>query len=104
MNNQIKCHLQNNDILPPNQSGFRSNHSCSTALLKVTDDILSVSDNKKLTALVLLDYSKAFDRLNHQLLLAILHHIGFSDSVVALVANYLLNRNQSVKLNIHVIK
>lgn len=102
MNNQIKHHLHNYNILPPNQSGFRSNHSCSTALLRVTDDILSASDNKKVTALVLLDYSKAFDRLNHRLLLAILHHIGFSDSAVALVANYLANRNQSVKLNIHV--
>ena len=70
------CYLY--ELLPSVQSGFRKNYSCATALLKVTDDILMAADVAKLTALVLFDYSKVFDRLNHQLFLAILQFLGFS--------------------------
>ncbi|XP_031349753.1 uncharacterized protein LOC116175661 [Photinus pyralis] len=48
MASQIKYHLSDNDILPQSQSGFRENHSCSTALLNVTDDIFSALDQGKL--------------------------------------------------------
>lgn len=49
--------------------------------------------------LVLLDYTKAFDRLQHNLLLAILHFIGFKDHAVELLSSYLNNRRQCVKFN-----
>lgn len=94
---QIKMHLDEYDILPEQQSGFRPNHSCTTALLEVTDDIVSACDNKKLTVLTLIDYSKAFDRINHRLLLAILHFIGFSENSVGLISQYLSQRLQRVK-------
>lgn len=96
LNNQIRDYLYNFSILPKQQSGFRVNFSCTTALLKVTDDIITATDDNNLTVLVLLDYSKAFDRINHQLLLAILHYIGFSTSSVAFMKSYLENRSQAV--------
>lgn len=98
LNSQIKTYLKNFDLLPQNQSGFRTNHSCVTALLKVMDDILLEADKDKLTILVLLDYSKAFDRISHDLLLAMLHYLGFSNNAAALMKNYLTNRQQKVKI------
>lgn len=95
---QIMDHLKTYSILPKLQSGFREGYSCNTALLKVTDDILESSDSGKITALVLLDYTKAFDTLNHNLLIAILKYIGFDQSAITLMRNYLEGRFQAVKL------
>lgn len=44
MSDQIKSHLDINDLLPKRQSGFRRGYSCTTALLDVVDDILRMSD------------------------------------------------------------
>lgn len=99
LNLQIQNHLKENNILPDIQSGFRPNHGCSTALLKVIDDILSARDTNKPTALVLLDYSKAFDTISHRLLLAILHYFGFSADAIVMIRNYLKNRQQCVKIS-----
>lgn len=99
LENQVREYIELHKILPSTQSGFRKDHSCVTALLKVTDDILEATDRGELTALVLLDYSKAFDRLNHQLLLAILKYLGFSKDACKLIKSYLTGRTQCVKLN-----
>nr|CAH7730879.1 unnamed protein product [Callosobruchus chinensis] len=95
---QLQTYLDNNSLLPSVQSGFRSGHSCATALLKITDDILQATDNDEVTALVLLDYSKAFDKINHSLLLAILEHIGCSRESIFIVESYLQGREQMVKV------
>lgn len=64
---QINEHLNTYNILPTCQSGFRRNYSCTTALLKVTDDILRARDRSDLTLLVLLDFSKALASVTRQL-------------------------------------
>lgn len=96
---QIWKHLREYDLIPTAQSGFRSGHSCSTALLKIVEDVCHAADNGMLTALVLLDYSKAFDKLNHKLLLSILVHYGFRSESVSLIEDYLSNRTQMVKID-----
>ena len=60
LNLRIRKHIATFEILPDTQSGFTRNHGCVTALLGVTDDILRAVDNNQLTAVVLLDYFKAF--------------------------------------------
>lgn len=55
------------------QSEFRVGLSCTTALLQVTDDIHAYMDENKLTALVLLDHTKLFDKIKHSLLIGISH-------------------------------
>lgn len=95
---QVRQHVEEYNILPLTQSGFRPGFSCSTALLHVVDDIVGATDAGKCTLLVLLDYSKAFDTLDHGLLLVILKSCGFDDDVVKLVQSYLTSRSQVVRL------
>ena len=97
LNNQIRDHVNEFNILPPCQSGFRPGYSCTTALLGVTDDIINATDEGKTSALVLIDYSKAFDRLNHELLISILNYIGFHTNAIKLLKSYLTNRSQYVE-------
>lgn len=97
MNAQIREYLDTHNILPEYQSGFRSGFSCTTALLKITDDIVEATDQGKATALVLIDYSKAFDRINHELLYAILSYVGFDCDAISLIKDYLTDRKQFVE-------
>lgn len=96
---QINNYISEHNLLPDHQSGFRSNFSCTTALMLICDDIINAVDRDELTALILLDYSKAFDCINHKILLAILHFLGFSRDTVEFFKNYLSSRKQIVKLN-----
>lgn len=99
MSEQMKQYLNKYNLIPSHQSGFRARHSCTTALLKITDDILQATDEGKLSVLVLLDYSKAFDCVNYNILLSMLHFLGFSHNAVKLLENYLMGRTQMVKIN-----
>lgn len=89
---QVSLFAAENNIIPPLQSGFRSGHSTVSALIKVTDDIRKAIDDRKMTVLVLLDLSKAFDCVHHQLLLSKLRVMGFSDAVVRWFKSYLTHR------------
>ena len=63
---RIIKHLDNNKLLPINQSAYR--HSTETAVLKVFSDVLETADQGRLTLLVLLDLSAAFDTVDHDIL------------------------------------
>lgn len=96
---QLKAYVQKYNIISQYQSGFRTGYSCETALLEVTDNIFSSLDENKFVLLVLLDFSKAFDTVNHEILLAILQHIGLTHNSLALMSSYLRNRMQTVHLD-----
>lgn len=83
-------------ILPKTQSGFRTNYSTCSALTKVANDLTSAIDKTKASCLVLLDYSKAFDLINHDMLLAKLHYFGLDNIFCNWFADYLSNRSQIV--------
>lgn len=97
-NKQLTEHVEKNLILPETQSGFRQHHGCSTALANVSDDIFRATDEGKVTVLALLDYSKAFDTLNHRILLAVLHYIGLSKEACKFFENFLDGRYQRVRV------
>lgn len=99
---QLNNYLSSNNILPVVQSGFRRGYSCETALLKILDDIFASTDEGLITCLVLLDYSKAFDTVNHSVLLSILYGIGFDDVSLLLFKDYLSDRRQSVRVGLSV--
>lgn len=93
---QILEYLDSCNIIPKFQSGFRRGHGTETALLNVTDDISEASDMGLSSILVLLDYTRAFDCLHPQLLLAKLKHYGFSNNTCNWFETYLTNREQTV--------
>lgn len=95
---QIVDFINKNSVLPPVQSGFRRGFSCETALLNVTDDIISATDRGLITILILLDFSKAFDTVDYNVLAFILYEVGFSDSAVDIILHFLKDRYQSVRL------
>ena len=94
---QIVLFLKESNQNDKNQSAYKSNHSTNTALLKITDDIYNAMDDSEVTVLVLLDYSKAFDTINHRLLYAKLKYLGFHSSAVSWIISYLTGRKQKVK-------
>lgn len=99
MTEQLQEFLSSHDLIPESQSGFRPLHSCGTALLNIKDDILRARDVGLMTILVLFDFSRAFDTINHQLLLAICHHVGISVTACQLLESYLSGRQQVVKID-----
>ncbi|KAI5727386.1 hypothetical protein M8J77_001614 [Diaphorina citri] len=83
--------------MDPYQSGFRKQHSTATALVKVTDDIRLALVTRKVTVLVLLDMSKAFDSVDFDVLLAMLGRMRFSSSALSWIESYVRGRRQRVK-------
>ena len=94
---QIILYLINHNLFNHYQSGYRKHHSPGTALLEITDDIFQALDNGEIAILALLDYSKAFDCANHNIILAKLKSIGFSNCALNWINSYLTGRCQRVK-------
>ncbi|KAM9394618.1 uncharacterized protein ACWYII_033223 isoform 3-T3 [Salvelinus alpinus] len=93
---QLSCYLSQNDLLDPNQSGFKTSHSTETALLCITEALRTAKANSLSSALILLDLSAAFDTVNHQILLSTLSELGISGAAHAWIASYLTGRSYQV--------
>lgn len=87
-------YLQEHKLLSPLQSGFRPLHSTSTCLTHVTNALLENIDKGLLTGLVFLDLSKAFDTLDHAIMLDKLTALGMNRSAVQWFRSYLTMRTQ----------
>lgn len=96
VSDQIKEYLTNNCILSPAQSGFRKKHSTITAAVKVVNDIISSMDSRNSCAALFVDLSKAFDTVNHGILLHSLYNIGMSVKTLSWFNDYFINRYQCV--------
>ncbi|XP_045062529.1 uncharacterized protein LOC121545476, partial [Coregonus clupeaformis] len=96
VSSQLSCYLSQNDLLDPNQSGFKTGHSTETALLCVTEALRTAKANSLSSALILLDLSAAFDTVNHQILLSTLSELGISGTAHSWIASYLTGRSYQV--------
>ena len=97
--NQLSEHMNKAQPLPSGQSAYRPSHSTETALLKVQSDILLSMDDQKVTLLVMLDLSAAFDIIDQSILLENLGS-GFGVGGTALkgFTSYLSQRTQQVQI------
>ena len=69
MHDTLYTFLCDNNLIFSRQSDFRKNHSTETALIKLIDELLFNLDQDRVTGVVLIDYCKAFDMVDHELLL-----------------------------------
>ena len=91
-------HLRSHDLLYLNQSGFRSNHSCETAHINITDKWLKAMDDGELIGAVFMDFSKAFDLVNHDVLLRKLAKYHISRQALQCFTSYLDGRSQQCSI------
>ena len=96
--NSLHKFLRDNNLIYNLQSAFRTGHSTETQLIRLTDEILLNMDKDEVTGLVFVDFRKAFDTIDHKLLLRKLSIYGASVSAVSWIISYLSNRKQFVKL------
>ena len=96
----MHAHMTNHSLYPLLQSAYRLGHSTETALLKVHNDLLMNMDAQRVTLLVLLDLSAAFDTVDHEVLLNRLRSsFGIRGTALRWFASYLSNRWQRVSYN-----
>ena len=93
---QLSEHFEN--IFNQFLAAFRSGYGCQSTLLRVLEDWKKALDSDKYLAAILMDLSKAFDCLPHDLLLLKLENYGLSKSAVNLLKSYLSDRKQCVKI------
>ena len=97
--NSINDHLQSHNLLSRNQWGFRKNRSTEGLLLHMTETWKSALDQGLVVGVLFVDFRKAFDSVNHSILLEKLKATGISGSLFSWLANYLSNRNQFVQIS-----
>ena len=99
MQARLLDHLKSERILFDSQYGFRAGHSCEHAILEAQHHIQKALERKQVTALLLLDYSKAFDMVDSTILLRKLEHYGVRGIALSWFRSYLTDREQYVNVN-----
>ena len=92
-------YLEINNLLTDKQHGFRSNRSCLTQMLDHFDDIFEGFTRSEDTDSIYLDYAKAFDKVDLDLLIFKLKKYGFGNKLVDWIQSFLSDREQVVVLN-----
>ncbi|XP_031785597.1 uncharacterized protein LOC116417277 [Nasonia vitripennis] len=93
---QTIAYLENESIISPRQSGFRADHSTETALLRIVEDIRRGADRGLMTLLLLFDFRRAFDSINHVLLLQTMRDINLSANAITWFHSYITGHSQAV--------
>ena len=99
LSKRIKEYFELNSLLFTGQHGFRANHSCETALHEVISNCLNNLDKKLINLLLFIDFKKAFDMVDPNLLIMKLLNYGFSNEAIELLKSYFNDRQQLIKLD-----
>jgi retron-type reverse transcriptase len=91
IHNRLIDHLNNNNLLKPQQFGFRRNLSTENAIFNLTHEILKALNSKMIVGSIFFDLEEAFDSINHSLLLTKHPHYGISGKSKLLIKSYLTN-------------
>lgn len=95
---KLDSFLEKHHLLSESQYGFRQKRSTATALMNIVEEITTATDEKKFTVGVFIDLKKAFDTLNHDILLSKLSWYGMRGMALNWLRSYLHNRKQYVQL------
>ena len=93
---RLSNYLETNNLLIMQQHGFRPNKSTESALLNFLEPIYEAIREKKKAIGIFIDFSKAFDCLNHSILLSKLENLGIKGVALKLFESYLKSRQQLV--------
>ena len=99
MHNHLFAFLEYHNILFQNQFGFRRNNSTVYALVQITEIIKESIDKGKYGCGIFIDLRKAFDTVNHGILLKKLEHYGMRDNMLDWFQSYLSDHKQYVDMN-----
>ena len=88
----IMRHLEDNDILFANQLGFQKNNSCESQLILTVEDLAVNLDHGDQIDMIILDFSKAFDKVPHQRLISKLQFYGVQGSTLTWIKSWLTGR------------
>jgi len=97
--NQISRFLESNKLYNPHQHGFRQGHSCLSQLLEHYDQIIEYLQQGLNVDTIYLDFSKAFNKVDHGILLDKLEIIGIKGKIKDWIASFLTDRYQRVTVN-----
>ena len=97
VNKHLMAYLNKYKLLHENQSGFRQKHSCQTALVKLVDDWIKCIDNGEMIGALFIDFRKAFDLVDHDILLKKLSLYRCNSSALNWFKSYLSNRKQTIE-------
>ena len=99
---QLMNHIKINKLLSDHQSAYRPGHSTETVLVRILNDALTSLDQDKVSALLHLDLSAAFDTVDHNILLTRLSDVfGIGGTALCWFRSYLLHRKQYVVVDSH---
>ena len=97
MYNRLKSYIEDNELLYKAKYGFRESFSTQHAILDIVSMIQTNMDKKMFTCF--LDFKKAFDTVNHSILLDKLHHYRIRGIVLEWFTSYLANRTQTTHID-----
>ena len=92
----IMAHWEQHGVLVPNQHGFRAKRSCESQLIELMDELSKNIDDGIQTDVIVLDFAKAFDRVNHSLLCKKIQSYGITGTTNLWIQNFLRDRKQKV--------
>jgi len=95
---RLYCHINTNKILATEQYGFRSNCSTETAAYNLINNIIEALNSNKWVGGIFCDLTKAFDYVNHNILLSKLEFYGLTGKAKNLIKSYLNDRYQRVRI------
>ena len=98
VHNCLYSYIINNDLLYKSQSGFRKYHSCNTCLTDISETCYKYINDGEIVGLVALDFRKAFDVINHDILCKKLKLYGCNEQCIEWFTSYLKNGRQCVNI------
>lgn len=98
-NEKITNYLENNLIITKDQHGYRKNRSTITAIAGLVQRISEAFDNREYAQVLFCDLSKAFDTVDHKILMDKIWRIGLRGLIYTFIKSYLQNRKQLVSWN-----